>query len=73
MLLFRSEEHVDRWLAEHRLAPGALFGVEQCWRLAQGWYGRRLDPAFRRFTVGEAQAVVDGVGLTGDFWRLAPA
>ncbi len=63
MRLFRSEEHV-------RGAVGAIFPLEQCWRLAQAWYGSRMDPAFAGRTTAEAQAILEGVGLTGDFWRL---
>jgi hypothetical protein len=70
MLLFRSEEHVDAWLAQRGLARGALFAAEQCWRLAQAWYPRRLDPHYRRFTPDEAHAVFAAAGLTGPFWRL---
>jgi hypothetical protein len=70
MLLFRSEEHVDRWCAERALARGALFTPAQMWTLAQQWHGRRLDPDWRRFTVDEAHAVFERAALTGPFWRF---
>ena len=70
MLLFRSEEHVDRWCAERKLQRGAVFSLEQGWRLAQAWYGDRLDPQWRRRTVDEAQAVLAALGLQGPFWTL---
>jgi hypothetical protein len=38
--------------------------------LGRVWYGRHLDRDWRKWTVPEAQAVFDQVGLTGDFWRL---
>ena len=72
MLLFRSEEHVDRWLRSKRLERGAVLTVEQQWQLASIWYSGRLQRDWRRRTPDEAQRVFERVGLTGDFWRLAP-
>lgn len=70
MLGFRSEAHVDRWLAERGLARGAIFSLEQLWRLADAWYADRLAPDWRRRTAAEAEALFAELGLTGDFWRL---
>ena len=72
MLLFRSEEHVNHWLEDRSLSLGALLTPEQMWRLAKIWYEDRLDPAWRRKTAEEAQAIFAEIGLTGDFWRLQP-
>jgi hypothetical protein len=69
MLLFRSEENVERWLTDREQPPGATMSVEQQWRLAQAWYANRLAPGWRRRTSDEAQAVFDQIGLTGPFWR----
>ena len=66
MRLFRSEEHVRRAYDE----TGAIFPVEQLWRLAQAWYGDRLDPDWAPRDRAGLQAALDGVGLTGPFWRL---
>jgi hypothetical protein len=62
MLLFRSEEE----------APdgGAWLTIEHLNRVARRWYGDRLDPDWRPRTVAESQALLDSLGLTGDFWRL---
>ena len=70
MLLFRSEEHVERWRAERGLPEGATLSLEQQWRLAQIWYSDRADPDWRRRTPEEAQEVFAGIGLTGSFWEL---
>ena len=42
MLLFRSEGHVDAWLAGR--APGAVMPVLKLAELANAWWGDRLDP-----------------------------
>ena len=70
MLLFRSEEHRDRWLGEQELAHGATMSLEQQWRLAHIWYHDRHTPQWRRRTPAEAENVFAGIGLTGPFWQL---
>ncbi len=50
---------------------GAVISLSTAWALAQAWYSDRLDPAWRRRTVAEAQAVFTELGLTDPFWRLA--
>ena len=70
MLAFRSEAHVERWLAQRGLERGALFSTEQMWRLARSWYADRLAPEWRRRTRQEAETLFAEIGLRGDFWRL---
>ena len=70
MLLFRSEEHLDRWLSERDIARGATMTLEQQWKLSNEWYSNRLDPAWRRRSPEEAQVLFAGCSLTGPFWQL---
>lgn len=70
MLLFRSEEHVERWRSERGIARGALLPLQLAHRLASEWYADRLDAAWRRKTPDEAEAVFARLGLGGEFWRL---
>lgn len=70
MLLFRSEQHVDRWCAQWNRPRGGTLSLLQGWRLAKGWYGDRLSPTWRPKTVGEAQTAFAGIGLVSDFWQL---
>jgi hypothetical protein len=72
MLLFRSEELIDHWCAFRELPRGGTMTPEQCWQLAQAWYGDKLSRDWRRKTLDEVEAVFDRVGLTGPFWRLRP-
>ena len=69
MNLFRSEEHIERWLAGR--APGATVPISTLAELAGAWYADRLSPPWRPPTREENQAILDRVGLTGDFWRLS--
>ena len=68
MNLFRSEEHVERWLAGR--TPGATIPAAKLAELAHAWYRDRLDPGWRPRTRLENQAILDRLGLTGGFWRL---
>jgi len=68
MNLFRSEEHIGRWLAGRE--PGRTLAVAKLRELAQAWWSDRLDPAWRPHSREQNQKILDGLGLTGEFWRL---
>jgi hypothetical protein len=68
MHLFRSEEHVQRWLGDR--APGGTTTVEALCDLAHRWWGDRLSPDWRPRSRDASQEILDGVGLTGPFWQL---
>jgi hypothetical protein len=70
MLLFRSEEHVDRWCREWSQPRGALLTLDQAWALARAWFSDRLNPTWRRKSPEEAEALFAQVGLSGSFWRM---
>jgi hypothetical protein len=71
MNLFRSEEHVARWLDAGTREPGATISSEKLAELAYAWWGDRLSPEWRPRTRDESQAILDRLGLTGEFWQLA--
>ena len=68
MLLFRSEETVNRWCESRDLPRRPLVSLEQLWQLAVIWYGNRLTPESRRPAADEMVAVFASIGLTGPFW-----
>jgi hypothetical protein len=68
MLVFRSEDHVARWLAGR--PAGASIPVSKLAELAEAWWWDRLDPNWQPHTREQNQAILDRVGLTDDFWRL---
>jgi hypothetical protein len=61
MRLLRSGEDVSE---------GEVVDLATLAELARRWYGNRLDPDWRPRTLAESQAILDSVGLTGEFWRL---
>ena len=71
MLLFRSEEHIDRWCTQWRFERGAVLSLETGWRLAHAWYAEdRRNPEWRRRTVDEVEDLFSQLGLTSPFWAL---
>ncbi len=68
MNLFRSEEHVARWLG--RREPGATIPVTQLSELSHAWWGDRLSPEWTPHARDQNQAILDDLGLIDDFWRL---
>ena len=73
MLLFRSEEHINRWCEMWNQPRGGTLTLEQTWKLAQAWYGKdRRDEDWRRKTLDEATVIFEEIGMMGSFWQLAP-
>jgi hypothetical protein len=68
MLLFRSEDHVTRWLAGR--TPGATIPITKLAELAAAWWSDRLAPDWRPHTLDQNQAILERLGLTGPFWSL---
>lgn len=69
MLIFRSEEHLKKWLSQGN-PQGERMTNEQQWKLARIWFAGRHLPAWNPRSASEAQEVLRSVGLEGDFWRL---
>ena len=68
MNFFRSEEHIERWLAGRQ--PGMTLPATKLNELAQAWWGDRLAPDWRPRSRDQNQAILERLGLTGDAWRL---
>lgn len=70
MLLFRSEEHVERWCQVRGLPQRPLVSLDQLWALSVAWYGNRLTVESRRPMGEEVKQIFAQVGLTGEFWQV---
>ena len=70
MVFLRSEEHLERWLGRNAWEPGASMSATTLNELAHRWWRTRLDPDWRPRAPAESQAILDELGLIGDFWRL---
>ena len=69
MNLFRSEEHVEKWLGGR--TAGATIALVTLSQLAHAWWSDRLADTWRPHTLEQNQKILDSIGLTGNFWRLA--
>jgi hypothetical protein len=68
MLLFRSEAHIDRWLAGR--PKGAVIPIAKLAELAVEWWGDRVSPDWQPHSREQNQAILDRIGLTDPFWKL---
>jgi Alkylmercury lyase len=67
---FCSREHVGEWRERTGAPEGYVTDLATLWKLAQPWYGDRLDPDWEPHTREHNQSVLESCGLTGPFWRL---
>jgi hypothetical protein len=68
MNLFRSEEHIARWLGNRE--PGATISVTKLSELAHAWWSDRIAPDWRPHTREQNAAILERLELTGEFWEL---
>ena len=68
MLLFRSEETVNRWCEANNVPRRPIISLDQLWQLAVHWYANRLTVESRRPAADEMVSIFASVGLTGPFW-----
>ena len=68
MNLFRSEEHIARWLGGRE--PGTTISVAKLAELAQEWWSDRIAPDWRPHTREQNQAILERLGLVDEFWTL---
>jgi hypothetical protein len=68
MNLFRSEEHIARWLGGRE--PGATISAAKLSELAHAWWDDRIAPDWRPHTREQNQAILERLGLAGEFWQL---
>ena len=68
MLLFRSEEHVNRWCEDHRTPRRPLVSLDQIWQLSIAWYENRLTIESRRPAPDQMVGIFSSIGLDGPFW-----
>ena len=68
MLLFRSEETVERWCEANGIPVRPVVRLDQLWKLSVAWYGSRLTVESRRPAADEMTTIFAAIGLEGPFW-----
>lgn len=69
MLLFRSEEWIDRWCKRNKLERGKVLSVTQAWELSKLWYHNRLSTDFHGRSIEQVAEVFRQAGLKSTFWN----
>ena len=71
MLIFKDADQVSEWSLRHGIPEGDIQPIDQVWSLAQEWYGRHLDPDWRKWNQEEAERIFGKNGLQGEIWALS--
>lgn len=70
MLVFASEKDIDEWSERHAIPRGSAQPIQRAYDFAAVWYGRHLDPDWRKWTVEEEREIFTRFGLEGPIWQL---
>jgi len=68
MNLFRSEEHITRWLDGR--APRVTISITRLSELAHAWWGDRLSVDWQPHTREQNREILNSLDLSGEFWQL---
>ncbi len=68
MLLFRSEEWVDKWCKRNNLERGEMLSIQQVWELSKLWYGNRMSLEYHGRSMEQVADVFKQAGLKSKFW-----
>jgi hypothetical protein len=71
MLLFQSEEWIEKWCKRNNLERGEVLSVNQVWELSKLWYYNRLSIDYHGRTVEQAEEIFKHAGLMAAFWHLS--
>ena len=70
MLLFQSEEWIDRWCKQKDLERGEVLTINQVWELSKLWYQDRLSLEYHGRSAEQVAEIFRQVGLTSKFWYI---
>jgi hypothetical protein len=70
MLLFQSEEWIERWYQRNHFERGETITVQRAWELSKLWYGERLSLDYHGRSREQVAEIFGRVGLTSKFWDV---
>ena len=70
MLLFQSEEWIDKWCKRNNLARGEVLTLQQVWELSKLWYGDRMSIEYHGRNTEQVAEIFKQAGLTSKFWYI---
>jgi len=71
MLLFQSEEWIDKWCKRNNLDRGEVLTLQQVWELSKLWYRDRLSRDYHGRSIEQAEEIFKQAGLMSAFWHQA--
>jgi hypothetical protein len=70
MLLFRSEEWLDKWCTRNKLERGEVLTIQQIWELSKLWYVNRMSLEYHGRSPEQVAEIFKQAGLTSEFWYV---
>ena len=70
MLLFRSEEWIDKWCQRSNLERGEVLTIQQVWELSKLWYANRLSVEYHGRSIEQVAEIFRKAGLKSEFWYV---
>jgi len=70
MLLFRSEEWIDKWCQRNNLERGEVLTIHQVWELSKLWYQDRLSLDYHGRSTEKVAEIFKKIGLKSKFWYI---
>jgi hypothetical protein len=70
MLVFASDAAIGEWCTRHGIAQGDTRSLADVWEFARVWYGRHLDPGWKKWTATEAHEIFSRFHLAGPIWEV---
>ncbi len=69
MLLFRSEEWIEKWCTRNNLERGEVLTLQQIWELSKLWYHNRLSLEYHGRSMEQVREIFMQAGLVSPFWQ----
>jgi hypothetical protein len=70
MLLFQSEEWIDKWCERNNLTRGEVLTIQQVWELSKLWYQDRLSLDYHGRSAEQVTEIFKQAGLKSEFWYI---
>jgi hypothetical protein len=70
MLLFQSEEWIDKWCKRNNLERGEVLTLQQVWELSKLWYDNRMSIEYHGRSHEQVVEVFRQTGLMSEFWYI---
>ena len=68
MLLFRSEEWIEKWCQRNNLTRGEVLTIHQVWELTKLWYHNRMSMEYHGRSTEQVAEIFKKAGLKSEFW-----